>query len=1205
VSPVLLKTDENVAGYTIRERIGAGGYGEVWRADAPGGIAKALKFIYGCLDDERAGCELKALNRVKEVRHPFLLSLERIEVVDGQLVIVTELADMCLKDRFKQCQQSGLTGIPRDELLGYMHDAADALDYMNERYSLQHLDIKPENLLLLGNHIKVADFGLVKEIEDKTMSLLGGLTPVYASPESFMGQPSHCSDQYSLAIVYQEMLTGELPFPGKTAGQLTSQHLHAKPRLTPLPPREHAVIARALAKEPRDRFPNCRALAESLLAAGHAESENARRPASQDDTRGHAANAAPTSVPVETPKQRQPVVTERLPPPVGPSPTDPSSSSQAQASASATIPCDRNNPFPSPCSEPEFHDAALSDGHAGASNGYVLTPLAKPSIEARISDLPPIECDESMRFQPTLFVGIGGTAARTLQRLRRHLFDRFGGLEDLPAVEMLLLETDPTTIAKVTQGEPDAALRPHQVLSLPLRQPHEYREDSERFLRWLSRRWLYNIPRSLRTEGIRPLGRVAFVDHARRVMAQLRSMLQAVTRPEAVAKSLKTLGVEAAGPTPRIYVIASICGGAGSGMVLDVAYAIRKTLGEMGLSADGLRGLLTLSTTRNPGAKELALANAYACLSELQQYSRSGYTADPASGLPDVEEEIGTFRDTYLVHLGDDLTEDRYVAAIDGLTEYLYLDSVTTAGRFFDQCRDESTSSCGRSSSDINLRTFGLSQIGYVQSNLPDLATEFLAQSIVQRWQGNAQWKTAKFSDASAENPRPTYDEIAASVSLESLLKEVQRIVECETGGDAIACFRREMQRMFTKAAQNGREGITTVEALDAIGEILGDRSGANENGSPVPGRLHAVLTMHLKEMAAWRGTELFEWLYAMVDHSDVRVEGAHHASAWVRDRLHAVENEVEARIKSLVLRLGHLEKEMVDAEAAQNVRGKGWFHLGLSSKPAAGFAERWAECFQLRLDIIVLRAINAMARSLRTKIVVVADQLADLRRRLLMLSDQFPVDSLWTMPELPDDEFSLAESPHSDPFHAVARILQRQMPSLAAQMDEQLRKDEESERVGLQDFLRNEAEVRVRLPVAIRAASRIAVFGALQQIDLAEAFFDSPANTTRTLQSWLHSASPTLSKCGGQRRLLLVCPRGCGQGRLPELVREGTGQTPSCVCDSDVNMVLCYEMQNVSLARVAEMMTVEDSECAHLASRIHTRTDVAWASMLSSPSVC
>jgi len=140
-------TNEPIPGYKLVKRIGAGGYGEVWTAEAPGELVKAIKFVYGLLDEDRAARELKALNRIKGVRHPFLLSLERIEVVEGQLLIVTELADCSLKDTFETYRKKDLPGITRDELLQFMRDAADALDYMSDQHSLQHLDVKPENLL--------------------------------------------------------------------------------------------------------------------------------------------------------------------------------------------------------------------------------------------------------------------------------------------------------------------------------------------------------------------------------------------------------------------------------------------------------------------------------------------------------------------------------------------------------------------------------------------------------------------------------------------------------------------------------------------------------------------------------------------------------------------------------------------------------------------------------------------------------------------------------------------------------------------------------------------------------------------------------------------------------------------------------------------------------------------------------------------------
>src|SRR4051812_1584471 len=90
---------EPIPGYRLIERIGGGGFGEVWKAEAPGGLLKAIKFVYGDIhavdpsENARADQEYKSLNRVRTIRHPFILSLERMDVIDGQLIIVTELAD--------------------------------------------------------------------------------------------------------------------------------------------------------------------------------------------------------------------------------------------------------------------------------------------------------------------------------------------------------------------------------------------------------------------------------------------------------------------------------------------------------------------------------------------------------------------------------------------------------------------------------------------------------------------------------------------------------------------------------------------------------------------------------------------------------------------------------------------------------------------------------------------------------------------------------------------------------------------------------------------------------------------------------------------------------------------------------------------------------------------------------------------------------
>jgi serine/threonine protein kinase len=265
--------DEPIPGYSLIEPLGRGGFGEVWKCAAPGGLAKAIKFVRSGDSIQDEGCaatqELQALELIKTARHPFLLSMERVEVIGEELVIVMELAERNLHDLLGEYQSAGRQGIPRDELLLYLRDAAEALDLLNQERGLQHLDVKPRNLFVVGRHVKVADFGLVNSLAamqgvSPESVQLGVATPLYAAPETFLGRITLYSDQYSLAVSCCELLTGTPPFPGRTFPELALQHTAREPDLSRLAERDRPVLARALAKEPTRRFPSCLAFVQAL-----------------------------------------------------------------------------------------------------------------------------------------------------------------------------------------------------------------------------------------------------------------------------------------------------------------------------------------------------------------------------------------------------------------------------------------------------------------------------------------------------------------------------------------------------------------------------------------------------------------------------------------------------------------------------------------------------------------------------------------------------------------------------------------------------------------------------------------------------------------------------------------------------------------------------------------------------------------------------
>lgn len=586
---------EPVPGYRLLDRLGAGGFGEVWRCEAPGGIFKAVKIIHGDLRSKDSDLvryaeqELKSLKRVQQVRHPYLLALDRYDIIDGRLMIVMELADCNLWDRFRECHDRGLKGIPRDELLQYMREAAEVLDLFDDQFQLQHLDIKPQNLFLLYNHVKVADFGQVKDLQGLMAQVTGGITPVYAAPETFDGVVTRYCDQYSLACVYQELLTGVRPFDGSSMSQLLMQHLNLPPNLGPSPAGDRPALARALSKKPEDRWPCVSDFVRALGGGAGGSGLHTRLGASDADT--------PTVI--------------SLPP----------------GSGTVTVAVSDDTPM------------------RGEAFGPVFTPA-------------PAELTGDGPLQPALVIGLGHAGLRVVQRLRFELAERFGPAALTPALRTLFVDTDADTLDDAARERPRdrlAALAPDEVYAARLNRAGHYLKPrfNGRTLTegWFDAQLLYKLPRTPQTLGVRQFGRLAFLDHYRALMARVQAELDAAISADALAQTEERTGLKRRTNRPRVYIAGGLAGGTAGGMFLDIAYAVRSRLKRMGYDRPEVIGLFVLPPADATLSPPQALGNTYAALTELNHYSRPDtvFTAhyDERNGF--VKEKDAPFARCYLL----------------------------------------------------------------------------------------------------------------------------------------------------------------------------------------------------------------------------------------------------------------------------------------------------------------------------------------------------------------------------------------------------------------------------------------------------------------------------------------------------------------------------------------------------------------------------
>ncbi|TMD56619.1 MAG: tetratricopeptide repeat protein [Chloroflexi bacterium] len=264
------RTGQQIGNYQLTHLLGRGNFADVYLGQHVHlHTLAAIKVLHGRLTDDDLANFSNEARVIAHLRHPHIVQVLDFGVDGATPFLVMDFAP---NGNLRQRHPKG-SRLPLQIVLSYVRQVADALQFAHEQH-LIHRDIKPENMLLGRNNVVLlSDFGIALMYPSasswQTQDTAG--TVPYMSPEQLQAHPVPASDQYALGIVTYEWLCGERPFNG-TLPEIAIKHSLAPPpslreRVTTVSPAVEQVIAKALAKNPRQRFERIQDFAQALEEA--------------------------------------------------------------------------------------------------------------------------------------------------------------------------------------------------------------------------------------------------------------------------------------------------------------------------------------------------------------------------------------------------------------------------------------------------------------------------------------------------------------------------------------------------------------------------------------------------------------------------------------------------------------------------------------------------------------------------------------------------------------------------------------------------------------------------------------------------------------------------------------------------------------------------------------------------------------------------
>lgn len=262
----MFRSGQQVGLYTLIEKLGRGGFGEVWLAE------KRSQFVTKKVAVKLPHEEQVNFDAIRQEAtlweqasgHPNVLPIIDADVYDEQVVIVSEYADGgSLADKLKREEKLSVKQAV-EMTIGILN----GLEFLHSR-KIIHRDVKPQNILLQGNTPRLADFGISRAMNTTIVSSAIIGTDAYMSPESFDGKRNAQTDIWSVGVVLYQLLKGSLPFPQEHPSErmfavLTKEF---EPLPDEIPSDLRKIVQKALAKQPENRYESAEEMREDLQKA--------------------------------------------------------------------------------------------------------------------------------------------------------------------------------------------------------------------------------------------------------------------------------------------------------------------------------------------------------------------------------------------------------------------------------------------------------------------------------------------------------------------------------------------------------------------------------------------------------------------------------------------------------------------------------------------------------------------------------------------------------------------------------------------------------------------------------------------------------------------------------------------------------------------------------------------------------------------------